>query len=167
MDILNNTYRHHGIFTTDREWAEWIIDGSIGNKNSIVKHISTKNSIKVVFKDKSCIEWIQPSTTVRGFRLTKISIDLATCSKECIERVVMPLYRVSEESKYDVFDSDYRGNKQYDLNTLIDRLEKYRLIFGNMMVETESYDNSLPLTSIELQCFGSKDVINISGSLID
>ena len=125
-----------GIFTTDeitalRAASDIICKYKI-SETEVTKHIRTKSNLYVEFSDGTSLKWIRPNTNSRGQKITDAYIDISTCSLETISTIILPLIvNFDREPEIVIVDnnSDYKG---YDLDTLIDRLEKIRVIKGNL-----------------------------------
>lgn len=125
-----------GIFTTDeitalRAASDIICKYKI-SETEVTKHIRTKSNLYVEFSDGTSLKWIRPNTNSRGQKVTDAYIDISTCSLEAISTIILPLIvNLEREPDIVIFDNnpDY---KDYDLDTLIDRLEKIRAIKGNL-----------------------------------
>ena len=125
-----------GIFTTDeitalRAASDIICKYKI-SETEVTKHIRTKSNLYVEFSDGTSLKWIRPNTNSRGQKVTDAYIDISTCSLETISTIILPLI-VNFDREPDIViidnNSDY---KDYDLDILIDRLEKIRVIKGNL-----------------------------------
>ena len=125
-----------GIFTTDEitalRAASDIICKYKLSETDVTKHIRTKSNLYVEFSDGTYLKWIRPNTNSKGQKVTDAYIDISTCSLEAISTIILPLI-VNIERKPEIViidnNSDYKG---YDLDILIDRLEKIRVIKGNL-----------------------------------
>lgn len=125
-----------GIFTTDeitalRAASDIICKYKI-SESEVTKHIRTKSNLYVEFSDGTYLKWIRPNTNSRGQKVTDAYIDISTCSLEAISTIILPLIVNFDRAPEIVIidnNSDYKG---YDLDTLIDRLEKIRTIKGNL-----------------------------------
>ena len=125
-----------GIFTTDEitalRAASDILCKYKLSETDVTKHIRTKSNLYVEFSDGTYLKWIKPNTNSRGQKVTDAYIDISTCSLEAMSTIILPLI-VNIERKPEIViidnNSDY---KDYDLDTLIDRLEKIRVIKGNL-----------------------------------
>lgn len=125
-----------GIFTTDEitalRAASDIICQYKLSETDVIKHIRTKSSLYVEFSDGTYLKWIRPNTNSRGQKVTDAYIDISTCSLEAISTIILPLIvNLEKEPEIIVFDNN-PNRKFYDLDTLIDRLEKIRAIKGNL-----------------------------------
>lgn len=125
-----------GIFTTDEitalRAASDIICKYKLSETDVTKHIRTKSNLYVEFSDGTYLKWIKPNTNSRGQKVTDAYIDISTCSLEAISTIILPLIvNFDRESDIVIVDnnSDY---KDYDLDTIIDRLQKIRYIKGNL-----------------------------------
>ena len=111
---------------------------------TITKLTRTKFDLYVDFSDDTKVEWIKPKLNSRGRKVTDGYIDISTCSFDIISTIILPcIINVDKEPEIVIIDSNPSRN-DYDLDTLIDRLEKIRLIKGNLMnigfVDSEGYD---------------------------
>ena len=125
-----------GIFTTDETVAlRTAVDIIYEYKTSGIeatRQVRTKFDLPVEFSDGTSLKWIRPSTNSKGQKVTDAYIDISTCSIEAISAIILPLIvNFDREPDIVIVDNnpDYKG---YDLDTLIDRLEKIRAIKGNL-----------------------------------
>ena len=125
-----------GIFTTDEitalRAASDIICKYKLSETDVTKHIRTKSNLYVEFSDGTYLKWIRPNTNSRGQKVADAYIDISTCSLEAISTIILPLIvNIERKPEIVIIDNnpDYKG---YDLDTLIDRLEKIRAIKGNL-----------------------------------
>ena len=125
-----------GIFTTDEitalRAASDIICKYKLSETDVTKHIRTKSNLYVEFSDGTYLKWIRSNTNSKGQKVTDAYIDISTCSLEPISTIILPLIvNFDREPEIVIVDNnpDYKG---YDLDTLIDRLEKIRVIKGNL-----------------------------------
>lgn len=130
-----------GIFTTNKnfihDWIEWTISHYNVQDITTTKQFIAKNDICVEFSNGDCYRWIRPNS--RGQKVTDAIIDIATCSCDEISTIILPLIiNFEREPKITIVDS-HSDKKYYDIDTLIDRLEKIRLIKGNIEI---GYDDS-------------------------
>lgn len=111
----------YGIYTTNRELAERMI-------STIDAETRTINSmeIKAITKDGDLCCWVHPNNPLGGFRCDISYIDIDTCSIDIIREVIIPFN----------LNKNFRiisiGDDGYDLDMLIDRLAKIRLLKGNI-----------------------------------
>ncbi len=131
---MDNVIKSYGFFTTRRDFAEKKIEDYIRSHNCrCSKLIKRDCEIKAIMEDGTIYQWIPPSTNARGFRLSVVVIDLATCSiNDITERILVFLLR--NEKSIVLVDSEQPKlyEKGYDLHTLIDRLTKIEVIYGNI-----------------------------------
>ena len=132
-----------GIFTTDEitalRAASDIICKYKLSETDVTKHIRTKSNLYVEFSDGTYLKWIKPNTNSRGQKVTDAYIDISTCSLEAISTIILPLI-VNIERKPDIVIVDNNPDyKDYDLDTIIDRLQKIRYIKGNLQ-SVDYYD---------------------------
>ena len=125
-----------GIFTTDeitalRASSDIICKYKI-SESEVTKHIRTKSNLYVEFSDGTYLNWIRPNTNSRGQKVTDAYIDISTCSLEAIPTIILPLI-VNIERKPEIVIIDNNPDyEDYDLDTIIDRLQKIRYIKGNL-----------------------------------
>ena len=125
-----------GIFTTDETVALRVAKTIINDYRKLgiktIRQPRTKFDLSVEFSDGTYLKWIRPNTNSRGQKVTDAYIDISTCSLEAISTIILPLI-VNIERKPEIViidnNSDY---KDYDLDTIIDRLQKIRHIKGNL-----------------------------------
>lgn len=125
-----------GIFTTDETVALRVVKTIINDYRKLgitaIKQSRTKSDLSVKFSDGTYVKWIRPNTNSRGQRVTDAYIDISTCSIEAISTIILPcIVNIEKEPEIIVFDNN-PNRKFYDLDTLIDRLEKIRVIKGNL-----------------------------------
>lgn len=125
-----------GIFTTDETVALRVVKTIINDYRKLgitaIRQSRTKSDLSVKFSDGTYVKWIRPNTNSRGQRVTDAYIDISTCSIEAISTIILPcIVNFDREPDIVIVDnnSDY---KDYDLDTLIDRLQKIRYIKGNL-----------------------------------
>lgn len=111
---------------------------------TVTKQTRTKFDLYVDFSDGTKVEWIKPNLNLRGHKVTDGYIDISTCSREAITNIILPcIMDIDKEPEIVIIDSN-PSRKDYDLDTLIDSLEKIRLIKGNLVnigfVDSEGYD---------------------------
>ena len=125
-----------GIFTTDETVALRVVKTIINDYRKLgitaIRQPRTKFDLSVEFSDGTYLKWIKPNTNSRGQKVTDAYIDISTCSLEAILTIILPLI-VNLEREPDIVIVDNNPDyKDYDLDTLIDRLEKIRVIKGNL-----------------------------------
>ena len=131
-----------GIFTTNETIAlRKIIDIANDYKCieevQIIKHIRNKGSAIVSFSNGDWCKWIKPNSSLRGQKVTNAIIDIGTCSCDEISTIILPsIVNLEGLSEITIIDSSH---KFYDIDTLTDRLEKVKLIKGNIEV---GYDDT-------------------------
>lgn len=97
---------------------------------TVTKQTRTKFDLYVDFSDGTKVEWIKPNLNSRGHKVTDGYIDISTCSREAITNIILPcIMDIDKEPEIVIIDSN-PSRKDYDLDTLIDSLEKIRLIKG-------------------------------------
>lgn len=111
---------------------------------TVTKQIRTNSNLYVEFSDGTNVKWIKPNLNSRGQKVTDAYIDISTYSREAIANIILPcIMNIDKEPEIVIIDSN-PSRKDYDLDTLIDSLEKIRLIKGNLMnigfVDSEGYD---------------------------
>lgn len=100
---------------------------------TVTKQTRTKFDLYVDFSDGTKVEWIKPNLNSRGHKVTDGYIDISTCSRETIATIILPcIINVDNEPEIVIINSN-PSRKDYDLDTIIDRLEKIRLIKGNLI----------------------------------
>lgn len=132
MTLPEGVKPKYGIFTTDRKFAEYTIDGYIRSHNCpVVKRVKSAYENYAVMEDGTKYEWIKPNDSSRGHKCSIGVIDLATCDISFI-REWMPLICIFAEKKDYVFkDSQHIADSEpYNLYTLIDRLQKIEAVLG-------------------------------------
>lgn len=124
-----------GIFTTNESFVhEWIklMTRSCKASNIDIKSLIAKNDISVEFSNGDYCKWIRPNSSSRGQKVTDAIVDIATCSCEEISTIILPsIVNFEREPEITIMDLNH---KDYNIDTLIDRLEKVRLIKGNLEV---------------------------------
>lgn len=97
------------------------------------KQIRTNSNLYVEFSDGTNVKWIKPKLSSRGQKVTDGYIDISTCSLDIISTIILPcIINVNNEPEIVIIDSN-PSHKDYDLDTIIDRFEKIRLIKGNLI----------------------------------
>lgn len=85
------------------------------------------------FQTDTNVKWIKPKLSSRGQKVTDGYIDISTCSLDIISTIILPcIINVDNEPEIVIIDSN-PSHKDYDLDTIIDRFEKIRLIKGNLI----------------------------------
>ena len=124
-----------GIFTNNESTALRIATDIINDKKvgvTVTKQIRTNSNLYVEFSDGTNVKWIKPNLNSRGQRVTDGYIDISTCSLEAISTIIQPsVINLENDPEIIIIDAN-SDNKNYDLDTLIDRLEKIRYIKGNI-----------------------------------
>lgn len=125
-----------GIFTNNESTALKVATNIINDYKKIgvtvTKQIRTNFNLYIEFSDGTNVKWIKPNLNSRGQKVTDGYIDISTCSLEAISTIIQPsVINLKNDPEIIIIDpnSDY---KDYDLDTLIDRLEKIRYIKGNI-----------------------------------
>ena len=99
---------------------------------TVTKQIRTNSNLYVEFSDGTNVKWIKPNLNSRGQRVTDGYIDISTYSLEAISTIIQPsVINLENDPEIIIIDAN-SDNKNYDLDTLIDRLEKIRYIKGNI-----------------------------------
>jgi len=132
MTLPEEVKPKYGIFTTDREFADYTIDGYVRCHNCpVVKRAKSAYENYAVMEDGTKYEWIKPNDSSRGHKCSTGVIDLATCDIDFI-RERIPLICIFAEKKDYVFkDSQHTADSEaYNLYTLIDRLQKIEAVLG-------------------------------------
>lgn len=133
-EVVINEHNHiYGVFTQDREFANYMIDKYVHEHNcEVCERIKTKNFSYAIMSDGTRYNWFKPDSNARGHICSMAIIDLGTCSLEFIEEWIPYLCRLNEsKNRYILVDST-NSNKSYDLHTLIDRLKKIEMLYGNL-----------------------------------
>ena len=136
MTLPNGVRPKYAIFTTDREFADYEIDGYVRSHNcSCVKRVRSAYDSYAVMEDGTEYKWIKPNDSARGHKCSVGVVDMATCSLDFIKEWIPHICLFAEpEKRYVLKDSNNTidNNEPYDLHTLIDRLQKIEAIFGNI-----------------------------------
>lgn len=99
---------------------------------TVTKQIRTNSNLYIEFSDDTKVKWIKPNLNSRGQKVTDGYIDISTCSLEAISTIIQPsVINLKNDPEIIIIDAN-SDNKDYDLDTLIDRLEKIRYIKGNI-----------------------------------
>ena len=131
MRLPEGVRPQYGIFTTNREFANKIIDQYV--KISVAKRINSTNDCFAVMQDGTKYKWIRPIDNSRGNKCSVGIIDLATCSLDFIRDWIPAICIFADKENYIFKDSEhYNEFKPYDLHTLIDRLQKVEVLIGNI-----------------------------------
>lgn len=137
-----------GIFTSNELTALRIATDIINDYEktgvTVTNQFRTNSNLYVEFSDGTNVKWIKLNLNSRGQKVTDGYIDISTCSREAITNIILPcIMNIDKEPEIVIIDSN-PSRKDYDLDTLIDRLEKIRLIKGNLMnigfIDSEGYD---------------------------
>jgi hypothetical protein len=122
------------IFTSDIDFANYKIDLCVENHNGdISKRVKSPTDSYAIMNDGTIYKWVRPSTQVRGDRFSGAIIDLATCDEDFIREYVLVKCIFAEKKDYVICDSKNTIDSElYDLDSLIDRLQKIRLVLGNI-----------------------------------
>lgn len=126
-----------GIFTNNKLTALRMAIDIINNYEktgvTVTKQTQTKYDLYVNFSDGTNVKWIKPLESSRGYKITDAYIDISTCSLGAITNIILPcIINIDKEPEVIIIDSNPK-DKDYDLDTVIDRLEKIRRIKGNLM----------------------------------
>ena len=116
------------IYTTDREYAKFVIDGLIEEypKSDIIRYYTSIMDIKVELKNGDFYRWVNPNSNARGIKPDITYIDIDTCSLDIIQTIITPC---NLKGNLKIISS---GNDSYDLDSFIDRLLKIRYLKGNL-----------------------------------
>ncbi len=159
MNLPQGIKPKYGVFTTDREFAEYMFGVYIQNnpKSKVIKRIRSINESYVAMEDGTVYKWIRPSENARGYKLSAATIDLATCDLKYIQEWIPYICLFAEKQDYIFADSTkIIESHPYDLHTLIDRLQKIEAILGNTTNITVE-DSSLGSLKIEnIDVFGGE-----------
>jgi hypothetical protein len=122
------------IFTADIDFANYQIDLYVKNHNcDISKRVKSWNDSYAIMNDGTVYRWVQSDTQVRGQRFSGAIIDLATCDIQFIKEYILGKCIFAEKKDFKFCDSQNTiDSKGYDLDTLIDRLQKIRTVIGNI-----------------------------------
>lgn len=133
MILPNGVTPKYGIFTTDREFADYTIDGYVRSHNcKCAKRVKFAYDSYALMEDGTKYQWIKPNDSARGHKYSVGVIDLATCEIQFIKEWILPICIFAEKENFVFKDSEYTGNRAYDLHTLIDRLQKVEAVLGNI-----------------------------------
>lgn len=131
MRLPEGVKSQYGIFTTNREFANKIIDQY--TKVNVVKRNNSINESFAIMQDGTKYKWINPIDNARGNKCSVGIIDLATCSLDFIRDWIPAICIFADKDNYIFKDSEHDGEfKPYDLHTLIDRLQKVEVLIGNI-----------------------------------
>ena len=149
-----------GVFTTDREYAEGIINclkDRHGGK--VEKYINTTNELSCYMDDGTNYIWLKPNLQSKGFRCSQAIIDISTCSLDAIQRIILPICLVyGEREDLEVANSIPTGKTM--LFKLANDLTKIAYIKGDIPVYYNDYD-SPPNDMLGYEI--SKDGLNLCG----
>ena len=99
---------------------------------TVTKQIRNDSNLHIEFSNGTNVKWIKPNLNSRGQKVTDGYIDVSTCSLEAISTIIQPsVINLKNDPEIIIIDPN-SDNKDYDLDTLIDRLEKIRYIKGNI-----------------------------------
>ena len=118
----------YGVFTKDKDFAIKLITYKIRRCKSV--NIQSTPISYIANTDTGVIyRWVNPvDNNLRGIKVDIGIIDIDTCSLDMIQLIVN--YCIIIEEQYDIITQS--RNEPYDLDTLIDRLEKVKYIKGNL-----------------------------------
>lgn len=132
-----NIVKHYGIFTTNQEYADYLINdiaNTIYSKRRI--YYKTKQDVILELENGYKFVWINPTNEgkIRGKRVHSAYIDVNTCNIDILYKIKSCTCVYVEKYDFYIVDSRnfYNDNTAYDLNTLIDRLKKIRFLKGNI-----------------------------------
>ena len=116
------------IYTTNREYAKFVIDGLIEeySKSDIIRYYTSIMDIKVELKNGDFYRWVRPNSNARGIKPDITYIDIDTCSLDIIQTIITPC---NLKGNLKIISS---GSDSYDLDSFIDRLLKIRYLKGNL-----------------------------------
>ena len=142
------------IYTTNRNFAKNKIDELIAkyHKSDILNYCVSKTDIKVALKNGDFYRWISPTSNARGIKPDISYIDIDTCSFDSIQTIIIPC---NLKGNFMILTSDY---EKYDLDTLLDRLEKIRVIKGNL-TDIGIYDSEYGWQNLMNICVFNKSLI--------
>ena len=125
MKLPKGVNPKYGIFTTNREFADKIIDQCA--KVNVLKRVKSKDENCAIMKNGTQFKWIKPNDNARGNKCSAGIIDLATCSFDFVREWIPSIRIFAEKSDY-IFKGSEFGleTKPYDLHTVIDRLKKQK-----------------------------------------
>lgn len=118
----------YGVFTKDKDFAIKLITYKTRRCKSV--NIQSTSISYIANTDTGVIySWVNPvDNNLRGIKVDIGIIDIDTCSLDMIQLIVN--YCIIIEEQYDIITQS--RNEPYDLDTLIDRLEKVKYIKGNL-----------------------------------
>lgn len=116
------------IYTSNRDFAKNKIDELIEKypKSDILKYYVSVMDIRVELKNGDFYHWVKPNSYARGVKPDISYIDIDTCSLDVIQTIIIPC---NLKGNFVVLTNDY---EKYDLDTLLNRLTKIRIIKGNL-----------------------------------
>ena len=135
MALPEGVRPRYGIFTTDREFADYTIDGYVRSHNcKCEKRVKSVYDSYAIMEDGTKYQWIRPNDYARGHKCSVGVVDLGTCTIDFIREWIPYICLFAEPEKNYVFvdSSNTKDSKPYDLHTLIDRLQKIEAILGNV-----------------------------------
>lgn len=136
MALQEGVRPRYGIFTTDREFADYTIDGYVRSHNcKCEKRVRSVYDSYAIMEDGTKYQWIRPNDYARGHKCSVGVVDLGTCTIDFIREWIpcICLFAEPEKENYIFGDStNIKGSKSYDLHTLIDRLQKIETLIGNV-----------------------------------
>lgn len=119
---------------------------------TVTKQIRANSNLYIEFSDDTKVKWIKPNLNSRGQKVTDGYIDISTCSLEAISTIIQPsVINLENDPEIIIIDSN-SDHKDYDLDTLINRLEKIRYIKGNInsICWHDDYYGWQPIKSINI-----------------
>lgn len=126
-----------GVFTTDREYAEGMINclkDRHGGK--VEKYINSANELSCYMDDGTNYIWIKPFDCSRGFRCSRAVVDIATCSFDTIQKLILPICIFADKEDFII---DQSIEEKLGLFQFIERLKKIAIIKGDMPVYFNDY----------------------------
>lgn len=148
----------HGVFTSDRDFAKLIIDylrRSHGGK--VEKYINSRNELSCYMDDGTNYIWLTTNKSIKGFRCSKATVDISTCSFDFIQNVIKPICIFADEEDFQIVSSE---NAPCNLFHFIEQLRKIAIIKGDISVYYNDY-NSKPNDQLGFEVNG--DGLNLCG----
>lgn len=147
MRLPEGVSSQYGIFTTNKEFADKIIDQYV----NVIKRVKSANESFAITQNGKKFKWIKPFDNARGNKCSVGIIDLATCSFDFIREWIPAICIFADKEDYIFKDSEYGMDlKPYDLHALNDMLQKIESLLGNV--------KSLGFYDME---YGWQDIIGI------
>lgn len=121
MRLPEGVSSQYGIFTTNKEFADKIIDQYV----NVIKRVKSANESFAITQNGKKFKWIKPFDNARGNKCSVGIIDLATCSFDFIREWIPAICIFADKEDYIFKDSEYGMDlKPYDLHALNDMLQK-------------------------------------------